>query len=152
MNTFKDNLYDLAYNMATRYKGKVAFWAIWNEPNIAYAFSPQDLNAGVGYLTNEYMELIQFPAHGAITAVTPAALTVGPELATPDDGGNAKEHRRCRPRGRSTDERVNVMNVALGPQRAGDHPVARSNKRDRKVGLLITARSGLCSAIDYYET
>jgi hypothetical protein len=90
MNTFKNNLYDLAYNMATRYKGKVAFWAIWNEPNIAYAFSPQDLNAGGGYLNGEYMQLIQFPAHAAITAVIPTAITVGPELATPDGGGNQR--------------------------------------------------------------
>ena len=90
MNTFTNNLYDLAYNLATRYKGKVAFWAIWNEPNLAYAFSPQDLNAGGGYLINEYMVLIQFPAHAGLTAVIPGALTVGPELYTPNGGGNVK--------------------------------------------------------------
>lgn len=36
MTSFKNNLYDFAYNLATRYRGKVAFWAIWNEPNEAY--------------------------------------------------------------------------------------------------------------------
>jgi hypothetical protein len=90
MSSFKDNLYDLAYNMATRYRGKVAFWAIWNEPNLRYSFSPQDVNAGSGYLTNEYMVLIQFPAHDGITAVIPGAFFVGPDLFTPNGGGQVR--------------------------------------------------------------
>jgi hypothetical protein len=76
--------------MATRYKGKIAYWTIWNEPNLAYSFSPQDLNLGSGYLTNEYMDLVQIPAHGAITTVIPGALTVGPDLYTPNGGGQVE--------------------------------------------------------------
>lgn len=87
MTTFQNNLYDFAYNLAQRYNGKVAFWIIWNEPNLANEFSPQDSNLGGGFLTNEYMDLIQFPAHSGLIAVIPSALTVGPELFTPNGGG-----------------------------------------------------------------
>ncbi|HEY6347784.1 MAG TPA: DUF6065 family protein [Candidatus Angelobacter sp.] len=49
MTIFQNNLYDLAHNLATRYNGKVAFWIIWNEPNLANEFSPQDSNLGGGF-------------------------------------------------------------------------------------------------------
>jgi hypothetical protein len=87
MTTFQNNLYDFAYNLAKRYAGKIAFWIIWNEPNLANEFSPQDSNLGGGYLTGEYIDLIQTPAHSALLIVIPSALTVGPELYTPNGGG-----------------------------------------------------------------
>ena len=91
MTTFSNNLYDLAYNMATRYKGKVNMWAVWNEPDLGGFFSPQDLNAGGGYNTNEYMVLIQFPGSNAIRSVIPGATMIGPELYTPVGGGDENQ-------------------------------------------------------------
>ena len=82
--TFKNNLYDLAYNMATHYNNRASFWAIWNEPN-SWAFSPQVLEDG--YITDEYMTLVQFPAHNALTTVIPAAKIIGPELAAVGSNG-----------------------------------------------------------------
>lgn len=90
MTLFQNNLYDLAFNLATRYNGRIAFWIIWNEPNQANSFSPQDLNLGSGNLINEYMELVEFQGRRAILAVNPNALTVGPELFVPDGGGQAQ--------------------------------------------------------------
>src|SRR5579884_1014685 len=83
--TFKNAIYDLYYNLASRYKNTANFWAIWNEPN-SIAFSPQILEDG--YLTDEYMTLIQFPAHNALTAVIPTATIIGPEFAVPADGND----------------------------------------------------------------
>lgn len=83
--TFKDAVYDLTYNMATRYGNQVAAWRIWGEPN-SWAFSPQVLEDG--WWTNEFMRLIQFPAHDALTTVLPGARTIGPALAAVGANGN----------------------------------------------------------------
>ncbi|MBZ5554657.1 MAG: hypothetical protein LAO21_18220 [Acidobacteriia bacterium] len=82
---FKDNWYDFAYNIATRYPD-VTNWILWNEPNLAENFSPQSPLNPTG-LVSEYMDLIQFPGHNAITTAIPSARMIGPDIFTPS-GGN----------------------------------------------------------------
>ncbi|MCL4508370.1 MAG: hypothetical protein M1296_02460 [Chloroflexi bacterium] len=55
--------------LATRYKGKVAAYEIWNEENFAREVGPGDINPG------NYVELLK-AAYTAIKAVDPAAIVV----------------------------------------------------------------------------
>ena len=81
--TLKDALYDLCYNMASRYPA-VTSWIMWNEPNLDKYFSPQ-LWQGE-YLQNVYMDLIVWQMRHAIKDRIPNATIIGPDLFTPDWG------------------------------------------------------------------
>ena len=82
---FKDNYYDFAYNIASRYP-TVKHWSVWNEPNLSKYFSPQR-NVGDNVM-NLYMDLIMFQGHSAIKNRIPDALILGPDLSTCYDGGD----------------------------------------------------------------
>jgi hypothetical protein len=65
--------------LATRYKGKVAAYEIWNEPNLSYEW---------GYLTPDpvaYTQMLQV-AYTAIKAADPDALVITGGLSTAGDG------------------------------------------------------------------
>lgn len=85
---FKDNLHDYAHNIASRYPF-VTNWIVWNEPNLAEDFSPQSLDDG--FLINEYMRLIQYPASAGITEVIfrDTVTLIGPDLFTAEGGGDS---------------------------------------------------------------
>lgn len=80
---FADGIYDLAYNMATRYPN-VLHWAVWNEPDLAHFFSPQPpLNGGI---IGEYIDRVAAPAAAGIRDANPAAQVVGPDIFTCESG------------------------------------------------------------------
>jgi len=81
---FRNNFADLAYFLANRYP-TVMFWAIGNEPNLDYYFSPQTPLL-FGSAAAEYMDLMLIPATNAIHTFIPAAEVFGPELFTCSDG------------------------------------------------------------------
>ena len=56
----------------TRYKSKVKYWGIWNEPNLRYFFA-------LG--KDKYVQQVLLPAVQTIRSADPAAFIVGPELA-----------------------------------------------------------------------
>jgi len=55
-----------------RYKSKVKYWGIWNEPNLRYFFA-------LG--KDKYVQQVLLPAMQTIRSVDPSAFIVGPELA-----------------------------------------------------------------------
>jgi hypothetical protein len=56
-------------NMATRYKGKVQAYEVWNEENFAVEVGPNNINAG------NYVQLLH-AAHDALKAVDPSIIVV----------------------------------------------------------------------------
>lgn len=84
--TFKDNWQDFAYNLAKHYPN-IQYWALWNEPNLAEEFSPQDPLVGNSIIA-EYMTDIQFPGYDGVRAALPNAIMVGPELLVAAHGVN----------------------------------------------------------------
>ncbi|MCC6539492.1 MAG: hypothetical protein IT162_18210, partial [Bryobacterales bacterium] len=77
---FRANFADLAYFLAGRYP-HVRDWAIGNEINLDYYFSPQPPLAGNSPAV-EYMNLMFEPAAGAIRSLNPEAVVFGAELFT----------------------------------------------------------------------
>ena len=61
---------DAVTAVATRYKGEVQAYSIWNEPNISWDGNP-----------NQYVSELGDPAASAIHAADPNALVAGPELS-----------------------------------------------------------------------
>ncbi len=77
---FRDNFYDFAYHLASRYP-YVKYWSIGNEPNLDLYFSPQP-PLRLQSPAAEYMDLMMIPATEAIRSVIPDATIFGPELFT----------------------------------------------------------------------
>jgi hypothetical protein len=69
-------LEDLAYNVATHFAGKVAYYGAWNEPNLACNFNP----ATSDYL-GEYVRGIAQPIAFGVHSADSRAKVVGPEAA-----------------------------------------------------------------------
>jgi len=69
---------DFCYRAAQRYSGKIRFWGMWNEPNLAQFWSGS---------RQQYLDLILKPGADAVHAGNPAALVGGPELAHLISGG-----------------------------------------------------------------
>jgi hypothetical protein len=70
-----DNVADWKFFVQTvvrRYKDRVKYWTIWNEPNIREFFA-------LG--KDKYVQQVLLPAAQTIRAVDPAAFIVGPELS-----------------------------------------------------------------------
>jgi aryl-phospho-beta-D-glucosidase BglC (GH1 family) len=65
--------------LATRYKGQVAAYEIWNEPNLNYEWGEQTPDPAA------YTELLK-AAYTAVKAVDPAAKVISGGLATTGDG------------------------------------------------------------------
>jgi hypothetical protein len=83
-DNYRANFADLAYFLAGRYPS-VVYWAIGNEPNLDYYFSPQ---TPLLYQSSaaEYMDLMLIPATNAIQSRIPGASVFGPELAACNNG------------------------------------------------------------------
>lgn len=64
--------YDVCYRAASRYRGRVDHWGMWNEPNVARFW------AGT---RDEYIEGILGVGAAAVHAASPTARACGPELA-----------------------------------------------------------------------
>jgi hypothetical protein len=64
--------YDFVFAAASRYHDDIAFWGVWNEPNIDVYLDGTDLRT---YRTLTVM------AHAAIRAANPNALIVGPDVS-----------------------------------------------------------------------
>lgn len=71
---------DFAAKVATRYKGKVSAYEIWNEPNSAYFYSPQPDPAG-------YTDLLK-AAYPKIKAVDSSVTVIGAVVGAVIDWGN----------------------------------------------------------------
>jgi hypothetical protein len=71
--TFRDGLFDLAYNLANRYRS-VKYWVLWNEPNLDQSFSPQPPTIGGGII-NEYLSTVANPMKIAIRTFIPPGRT-----------------------------------------------------------------------------
>ncbi|MCP4900738.1 MAG: cellulase family glycosylhydrolase [bacterium] len=67
-----DDWRDFCYRAAARYRGKVAVWGMWNEPNLDGFWAGS---------RTEYLVEIMRPGAEAIRMADPRALVAGPELA-----------------------------------------------------------------------
>lgn len=67
--------------LATRYKGKVAAYEIWNEPNLNYEWGNQKPNPAA------YTDMLK-AAYTAVKAVDPDALIISGGLSTTGDGSD----------------------------------------------------------------
>jgi hypothetical protein len=65
-------------NVVTRYKSRIKYWGIWNEPNMKEFFA---------YGKDIFVQQILLPAAQAIRAADPAAFIVGPELSHKTEAG-----------------------------------------------------------------
>jgi hypothetical protein len=63
---------DFCYRAASRYRGEIAFWEVWNEPNLDRFWSGSRA---------EYIDRILAPAARALRAANPDARVGGPALA-----------------------------------------------------------------------
>lgn len=63
---------DFCYRAAARYRGRVAAWGFWNEPNLDHFWQGN---------RNQYLNLILKPGLAAVAAADPTALRCGPDLA-----------------------------------------------------------------------
>jgi polysaccharide biosynthesis protein PslG len=66
------DFYDLCYRAAARYRGRIEYWGMWNEPNDSRFWAGS---------RDEYIDAILTPGAQAIHAANPAARVCGPELA-----------------------------------------------------------------------
>jgi hypothetical protein len=64
--------------IVTRYKNRIKYWAIWNEPNLKLFFA-------LG--KDKFVEQVLLPAAQTIRATDPAAFIVGPELSHKTEPG-----------------------------------------------------------------
>jgi len=64
--------YDICFRAASRYRGRIDYWGMWNEPN-----DPRSWAGG----RDEYIDVILKPGGQAVHAANPAARVCGPELA-----------------------------------------------------------------------
>lgn len=64
--------YDFVYDTVNRYKSKIKYWGMWNEPNL------KDFFTGNGW---QYREWILKTGAQAAKAADPSCLVLGPELA-----------------------------------------------------------------------
>jgi hypothetical protein len=63
---------EFVYLAAKRYRGRIAAWGIWNEPNLEHFWDGS---------RTDYIEKILIPASRAVRAADPRALVAGPDLA-----------------------------------------------------------------------
>ncbi|HVS00819.1 MAG TPA: hypothetical protein VMW27_29640, partial [Thermoanaerobaculia bacterium] len=63
---------DFCFRAARRYRGKIRYWGLWNEPNLPKFWSGS---------RQQYIDVILKPGADAIHAGNPDALAGGPELA-----------------------------------------------------------------------
>lgn len=75
---FKNALFDFSYHMALRYP-EIEYWILYNEPNLPYAFLPQEPWPG-GTLLNAYMDLVYWPMADGLRANGNDIKLVGPEI------------------------------------------------------------------------
>ena len=69
---------DFVNNISNRYKYKIKYWGIWNEPNIRDFFAPgKDI----------FVQQVLLPAAQTIRAADPTAFIVGPELSHKTEAG-----------------------------------------------------------------
>jgi hypothetical protein len=76
------NIADWKYYVQTivkRYKNRVKYWAIWNEPNLRKFFA-------LG--KDKYVQQVLLPAAQAIRSTDPSAFIVGPELSHKTETGS----------------------------------------------------------------
>ncbi|MFH1176911.1 MAG: cellulase family glycosylhydrolase [Acidobacteriota bacterium] len=66
------DFYDLCYRAALRYRGRVAAWGMWNEPNVRQFWQGS---------RQAYIDTILKPGAQAVHAADPSAKVCGPELA-----------------------------------------------------------------------
>jgi hypothetical protein len=78
--------WDFCYRAAARYRGRVAAWGLWNEPNLSRFWEGSQL---------EYIEEILLPGAAAVRAADPSALVVGPDLAHLSSGSWDDWLRSC---------------------------------------------------------
>jgi hypothetical protein len=64
--------YDVCYRAASRYRGQIEAWGMWNEPNL-----PRFWQGG----RSDYIDRILVPGSRAVRAADPRAKVCGPELA-----------------------------------------------------------------------
>ncbi|MGE5234762.1 MAG: DUF5719 family protein [Acidobacteriota bacterium] len=64
--------YDVCYRAAARYRGRIDYWGMWNEPNLARFWSGG---------RSDYITLILKTGSRAVRAANPRARVCGPELA-----------------------------------------------------------------------
>jgi hypothetical protein len=64
--------YDFVFAVVSRYRGDIALWGVWNEPNLDIYLNPPDLRT---YRTLAVL------AHAAIRAANPRAIVVGPDVS-----------------------------------------------------------------------
>ncbi len=63
---------DVCYRAASRYRGQIEAWGMWNEPNL-----PRFWQGG----RSDYIDTILLPGSEAVRAADPGAMVCGPELA-----------------------------------------------------------------------
>ncbi len=63
---------EFVYLAARRYRGRIAAWGIWNEPNLEHFWDGS---------RTDYIEKILIPASKAVRAADPRGLVAGPDLA-----------------------------------------------------------------------
>ncbi len=63
---------EFCYTVATRYRGRVAAWGFWNEPNLDRFWDGS---------REEYIDRILLPGIAAVRTADPGALVCGPDLA-----------------------------------------------------------------------
>jgi hypothetical protein len=69
---------DFVYEVVSRYKGKVKFFQIWNEPNLDYEWGDKDVNAA------DYVKLLKV-AYTRAKAANPDAVILSASLASTID-------------------------------------------------------------------
>ncbi len=67
-----DDWWDICYRAAARYRGQVAAWGMWNEPNLSQFWQGSRW---------EYQNVVMLPGARAVHAADQGALVGGPELA-----------------------------------------------------------------------
>lgn len=73
---------DFCYSAAIRYSSQVAYFILWNEPNLRPNFNPEQPYDNV---VNEYWKLILLPGSTGIKTGKSTANVVGPEITTLND-------------------------------------------------------------------
>ncbi|MEP7289860.1 MAG: LysM peptidoglycan-binding domain-containing protein [Chloroflexota bacterium] len=114
--------------LATRYKGRVLAYEIWNEPNIRREWSGRPLSAA------SYVEMLRL-AYGAIKTADPAALVISAGLSPTgyNDGVNAINDRLFL-------RQAYTAGLAMYSDAIGVHPGGWANPPD---SLCCTASPGV---------
>ncbi len=71
-----DGWYNFVYQIVSRYKGRVKYWEIWNEPN----YHPPYTNSAFGGTTEDMIEIMRL-AYAAAKSADPDCIVTSPGLA-----------------------------------------------------------------------